>query len=244
MAIPEETVQSRGYETSNVNRRSIETANVFLQPVAPPSILGLFAFAGSTFVVAAWLAGWYGSAFSPFYFAPFVGIFGGVAQLIAAAWSFRARDGLATAFHGCWGAFFVGYALLYFMFSQRPQLIPMGGIFPELGMWFVVVAAISWVLSLAAMGRGIALAAVMMSVSGGATFAAIGLLAGVNWCSTLGGYLFILSALCALYDSTAQVLQEVYGHEVLKLGYTRRMLQEPGIMAGSGEPGVMHGQKL
>jgi hypothetical protein len=40
------------------------------------------------------------------------------------------------------------------------------------------------------------------------------------------------------------VLQEVYGHEVLKLGYTRRMLQEPGIMAGSGEPGVMHGQKL
>lgn len=261
MALPEENVQGRNYQNTNfqstnvqnpnydnstINRsidRPIENASVFLQPVAPPSILGLCAFACSTFVVAAWLAGWYGSAFSPFYIAPFVGIIGGGAQLLAASWSFRARDGLATAFHGCWGAFFLGYGLLYMMFSQRPQLVPMGSIFPELGILFIALAAVSWVLSLAAMGRGIAIAAVMMCVSGGATFAAIGLLTGITWCSMLGGYLFILSALCALYDATAQVLKEVYGHEVLKLGYSERVLSEPGVMVGTGEPGVIHGQR-
>ena len=34
---------------------------IFLQPIAAPSILGLFGFAGATFVVASNLAGWWGT---------------------------------------------------------------------------------------------------------------------------------------------------------------------------------------
>lgn len=259
MAFPEENMQGRFGETGTVgtsnvgnvessniyerNERRAAHASVFLQPVAPPSILGMFSFAGAAFIMAAWMAGWYGSGFSPFYVAPLIGILGGVVQLVAAVWCFRARDGLATAIHGTWGAFFLGYALLYGIFSLQPTLMPMGQVFPELGMWFVVLAAISWVLSLAAMGQRKVLAAVVMCVSAGATFAAIGLLAGVAWCETLGGYFLILSSLGALYDATAQVLKEIYGHEVLKLGYSQRILSEPGIMAGTGEPGVIHGQR-
>src|ERR671932_471950 len=37
-----------------------EHTRVFLQPIAAPSILGLFGFAAATFMVAANLAGWYG----------------------------------------------------------------------------------------------------------------------------------------------------------------------------------------
>jgi len=33
---------------------------VFLQPIAAPSVLGLFGFAGATFIVASNLAGWWG----------------------------------------------------------------------------------------------------------------------------------------------------------------------------------------
>lgn len=40
------------------------TARVVLQPIAPPSILGLFGFAAATFIVSAHLAGWYGDASS------------------------------------------------------------------------------------------------------------------------------------------------------------------------------------
>jgi uncharacterized protein len=38
-----------------------EHTRVMLQPIAAPSILGLFGFSGATFIVAAHLAGWYGS---------------------------------------------------------------------------------------------------------------------------------------------------------------------------------------
>jgi succinate-acetate transporter protein len=222
-----------------------DAARVFLQPIAAPSILGLFSFAGATFIMAAAMVGWFGTgtAFSPFYLAPFAAVFGGAAQLLAGMWAYRARDGVATALHGTWGAFFLAYGLLYLMFFLRPILRPVTFYFPELGLWFVVLAAISWVISLAAMGQRWALAAVVMSVSAAATLSAIGMLSGVAWLVTAGGYLFIISSLCALYDATAQVLKEVYGHEVLKLGYTQRVLSEPGIMVGAGEPGVIHGQR-
>jgi hypothetical protein len=38
---------------------------VFLQPIAAPSILGLYGFACATFVVTAYLVGWYGKPTSP-----------------------------------------------------------------------------------------------------------------------------------------------------------------------------------
>jgi hypothetical protein len=38
---------------------------VFLQPIAAPSILGLYGFACATFMVTAYLVGWYGKANSP-----------------------------------------------------------------------------------------------------------------------------------------------------------------------------------
>ncbi len=218
---------------------SLENAKVFLQPIAAPSILGMLAFAGSTFIIAAWMCGWFGSAMSPLYIAPFVGLFGGLVQLLAGMWAYRARDGVATAIHGTWGAFYLAYGLLQFMFFSRPALRPAGVLFPELGFWFITVAAISWVIALAAMGQRKALAAVVMFVSAGATFSAVGLLTGVAWCAIVGGYFFVISSLCALYDASAQVLKEVYGHEVLKLGYAHKV---PEIMAGTGEPGVIHGQ--
>src|SRR3954452_9009874 len=56
---------------------------VVLQPIAAPSVLGLFGFAGATFVVAANLAGWYGNTSTPGYLFPFAAFFGGVAQFLA-----------------------------------------------------------------------------------------------------------------------------------------------------------------
>src|SRR5579875_575049 len=83
---------------------------VFLQPIAAPSILGLFGFAGATFIVAANMAGWFGTPRSGIYIFPFAATFGGLAQLLAGVWAYRARDGIATAMHGTWGAFWLAYA--------------------------------------------------------------------------------------------------------------------------------------
>src|SRR4051794_29856080 len=86
----------------------VHQTRVFLQPIAAPSILGLFAFAASTFIVAANLAGWYGTPESLRYVFPFTTAFGGVTQLAAAMWAFRARDGVATAMHGTSGLVLAG----------------------------------------------------------------------------------------------------------------------------------------
>lgn len=218
-------------------------AQVFLQPIAAPSILGLFALAGSTFIMGAWMAGWYGSATSPYLVAPFVGIFGGLAQFFAGMWAFRARDGLASAIHGTWGSFFIGYGLLSVMLLVQPQLRPVGVAFPELGIYFVVVAVITWVATLAAMAQNKVLTTILTLLSAASTFAAFAFLSGALWAEVVAGYLMLFGSICACYEATAQVLKEVYGHEILKVGLTARMAQGPPIMVGTGEPGVIHGQR-
>ncbi|NED51990.1 hypothetical protein G3I24_13945, partial [Micromonospora aurantiaca] len=60
-----------------------DRTRVFLQPIAAPSILGLFGFAGATMMVGAWQAGWYGNAATPLILWPFVLFFGGLAQFLA-----------------------------------------------------------------------------------------------------------------------------------------------------------------
>ncbi len=61
----------------NQEIRTEKDAQVFLQPIAAPSILGLYGFAGATFMVSAWMAGWYGDVNTPVYLAPFAALFGG-----------------------------------------------------------------------------------------------------------------------------------------------------------------------
>jgi succinate-acetate transporter protein len=89
-----------------------ERTRIFLNPVAAPSILGLFGFMGATVMVAAWMAGWYGTPATPFTLWPFALTFGGFAQLLAGMWSYKARDGVATAMHGLWGSFWLAFGVI------------------------------------------------------------------------------------------------------------------------------------
>src|SRR5690242_18879976 len=118
----------------------IPPARVLLQPIAPPSILGLYGFAGATLIVAAHQAGLYGGSTSAQFLFPFAAFFGGLAQFMAGMWGYRARDGLATATHGMWGAFWMGYGVLQLLFAMHTLTEPTGR-FPELGWWFIALAA-------------------------------------------------------------------------------------------------------
>jgi succinate-acetate transporter protein len=88
----------------NENVATDAHAQIYLQPIAALSILGLYGLAGATFMVAAHMAHWFGTSATSLYLFPFAAIFGGLAQFLAGMWAFRARDGVATAVHGMWGS--------------------------------------------------------------------------------------------------------------------------------------------
>lgn len=216
----------------------------FLQPIAAPSILGLYGFAGSTLIVAAHLAGWYGTSETPVYLVPFTAFFGGLAQFLAGMWAYRARDGIATAMHGMWGSFWMGLGVLEIL-TVGGVIPPNEGAFPALGFWFIALAWITLMGAIAAMAENVALAVVLHTLWIGSALAAIAELLGIppgEGIHTIAGYVFIASAIAAWYTASALMFEGVFGRAVLPVGMTKKAQQAPAVAPGAGEPGVKHGQ--
>jgi succinate-acetate transporter protein len=215
---------------------------VFLQPIAAPSILGLYGLAGATFIVSALMCHWFGSTQSTLLMVPFAAMFGGLAQFLAGMWAYKARDGVATAIHGMWGAFWIAFGILALIFTNGKAPTPAGPFFPELGYWFIVLAAITWVCCGAAASENKALVTTLAFLAAGSTIAAIALLVGTEGLTILAGYLFMISSIAAWYTGSALMMNEAFGREVWSLGRSAQAQQMPGVAAGLGEPGVIRGQ--
>jgi hypothetical protein len=222
---------------------------VFLQPVAAPSILGLYGFAAATFIVTAYLVGWYGTPSSPLLIFPFATAAGGIAQGVAAVWAYRARDGLATAIHGIWAAFWLGYGFLNFMIALK--LIPApapGGAVPELGYWLFALAAITLAGALASLAESFSLSAVLFPLAVGAALLGVFYIDGGSGWEKVGGYVTMASAVTAFYGATAMMTASAFGRVVLPIGKYRHEAGQSGgqasypIQFALGEPGVKQGQ--
>lgn len=223
------------------------STRVVLQPIAAPSVLGLFGFAGATFMVAANIAGWYGSHNSGVYLFPFAAAFGGLAQFVAGVWSYRARDVLATAMHGMWGAFWIAYGILYAFVAAGDIVVPAGK-FPELAFWFFPLAAITAAGTIASLAENLGLTATLGTLATGSALLGVGYLAGGSGWLHTGGWVLIASAICATYTASAMMIKSTFGRVVLPLGEPRRDANIPGrqftrpIEYHDGEPGVKQGQ--
>ncbi|OLT37355.1 hypothetical protein BJF79_29620 [Actinomadura sp. CNU-125] len=226
---------------------------VFLQPVAAPSILGLFGFAGATMMVGAWQADWYGNPTTPLVLAPFVLMFGGLAQFLAGMWSYRAQDGLATAMHGMWGAFWLAWGLMWLLIAAGVFPVALAPAFGEsnaaFGFWFVPLAVITGFGALAATGRNMMLTLLLAALAVGAGFTAAGFFAGSTWPLRIGGWLFVVSAAIAVYTAAAMMMENTFGRTVMPLFKTRRGKYVPEGRGPSrpleyryGQPGVKIGQ--
>jgi succinate-acetate transporter protein len=224
-------------------------ARIFLQPVAAPSVLGLFGFAGATFMVAANLAGWFGNTTTaPLFLFPFVAIFGGVAQFAAGLWAYRARDALATAMHGTWRSFWIAYGLFWWLVANHTITPPAGSTFVPLGYWFIVLAAVTLSGTLASVAEGGALFSVLGTLSAGSILLAIAYLIGSSTLIAWGGWVLVVSAVLAWYTATAMLLAASTGRTVLPLFRWSRAANVPGrspfvpVQYAQGEPGVKMGQ--
>jgi succinate-acetate transporter protein len=221
---------------------------VYLSPIAAPSVLGLFGFAGATFIVAAHMAGWYGSGSTEGYLFPFAAMFGGLAQFLAGMWAYRARDAVATAMHGTWGSFWLAYGILQLLLVTG--VLHTGGTLDHaLGMWFLVLAAITLSGAVGAMLEGnLGVTAVLGTLTAGSVFAAIGFLGTTKGIQHLAGWLFVISSILAWYVATAMMWKAAAGRIVLPLFHTEKETNIPGkeptrpIELAWGEPGVKMGQ--
>lgn len=221
---------------------------VVLQPIAAPSILGLFGFAGATFIVAGHMAGWYGNPTTDLYLAPFAAFFGGLAQFLAGMWAYRARDAVATAMHGMWGSFWLAFGLLNLLVATG-QVTTGRTMDTAFGMWFVALAAITASGTLGALVEGsLGVTAVLGTLTAGSVLAAVGLLKGSTWTEHAAGWVFVVSAILAWYVATAMMLKAAAGRTILPLFKTEREANVPGqrptrpIQLEWAEPGVKMGQ--
>ncbi len=222
---------------------------VFLQPIAAPSILGLFGFSAATFMVTAYLVGWYGTSTSPLLIFPFATAAGGIAQGAAALFAYKARDALATAVHGIWAAFWLGYGFLNFMIALKliPAPAPHAAV-PELGYWFFALAAITLAGMIASLAENLALTSVLAPLwVGAALLGVFYIIGGAGW-EKAGGYVTMASAFTAFYTATAMMMAGTLGRVVFPLGKYHKAANVPGerpaypIQFELGEPGVKQGQ--
>jgi succinate-acetate transporter protein len=219
---PANQAGARFYRGAVPELEARDGARIVVQPIAPPSVLGLFGFAAATFIVAAHLAGWYGTSRSPEYLFPFAAVFGGLAQFIAGMWAYRARDALGTAMHGMWGSFWIAYGILFLLVAVGALTVPATGKFPELGFWFLALGAITLCGTLAAIGESFALVCVLGTLAAGSAFLAIHYLTGSGGWQTVAGWVLIASAILATYTATAMTLESSWGRAVLPLGKRAR----------------------
>jgi succinate-acetate transporter protein len=243
--------------TINESRRQTEldmardgvATRVFLQPIAAPSILGLFGFAGATFIVASNMAGWWGTPESGLALAPFAAMFGGLAQFLAGMWAYRARDAIATAMHGMWGAFWLAYGILNILIAAHALTAPTPWFHnPELGFWFFALAAITGSGAVASLAESLGLFSVLSTLAAGSGIAAGAFIYGSHGWVQVAGWVFVFSAGFAWYVATAMMLAAAGGMVLLPLGKYKRAANVPGrkpqrpIELEWAEPGVKMGQ--
>ena len=224
-------------------------SRIVLSPLAAPSILGLFGFFAATIMVATNIAGWWGDSKSGLAIWPFAMAAGGLAQFLAGMWAYRARDGLATAMHGIWGAFWIGYGIFQLLVATGvADATPLGNPDPGFAMWFVALAAITMMGALAALSESLSLFVVLGALAGGSGIFAAGLFSGDLTVERVAGWFFVVSAAAAWYTASAMMLAGTSGRTLLPLGKWSKdanvPLHEPmhPIEYAPGEPGVKAGQ--
>ena len=199
----------------------VQRTRIQLTPIAAPAVLGLFAFGGATWPVAAHLAGWYGGHDANAYLWEFGALFGGGGQLIAAIWSSRARHALGTGPFGMWGFWWLAWGLMVALDATGVLPLPKSAVFEPFGFWFITTGIITLFGMIAALRVNLGVVAVMFCAGTASLIVAAGKFVGSTALVHAGGADFFAAATFAVYTGAAIMLEEIWGHPVLWVGTTK-----------------------
>ena len=195
-----------------------------LAPAADPAPLGLAAFALTTFLLSADNAGWMGKA-TGLAWLGYAFAYGGLGQLLAGMWEFRNRNVFGATAFSTYGGFWIGLGLWALLVAPPPA-----------GAGPVAVAAhaaaaqkdIAWILLAFAIFNtymllwstavNTAVFAVFLTLELTEIILFIGNFAASSSIVKFGGYVGVLTALCAWYTSSAGVINGLRGTPFLPVG--------------------------
>ncbi|TQN33345.1 hypothetical protein FHX37_3360 [Haloactinospora alba] len=186
--------------------------------VADPGPLGLAAFASTTLVLSFVNAGLIDKSVELSTVLALALFYGGLVQLLAGMWEFRAGNTFGATAFPTYGAFWMAFALYVGVLADT---VPQAQQATATGMFLLVFTVVTGYLTVASLRTNTALTTVFVLLF--LTFAALttGELAGVDGLVTLGGWLGIATAAAAFYASFAGVLNATWKRTVLPVGSPR-----------------------
>ncbi|MHC3475440.1 acetate uptake transporter [Streptomyces sp. 7R007] len=181
-------------------------------PVADPGPLGLAAFAATTFVLSTFNADLIDDKKLVAVVLPLALFYGGLAQLLAGMWELRKGNTFAGTAFTSYGAFWLSYAA-YAKFVAGD--LPASTAHQASGLFLLVWAVFTVYMTVAATRTTGAVLAVFVTLS--ATFIVLSVADFAQSPNTLkaGGWLGLVTAVCAWYASFAGVTNSTYQRAVV-----------------------------
>jgi len=163
---------------------------------ANPAPLGLAAFALTTFVLSASNAGWFAGGATIVIGLAF--FYGGLGQLLAGMWEFRAGNTFGAAAFSSYGGFWLAFAWMV-----QNKDVPNE---TALGFFLLAWGIFTFLWLLGTLRTNLALIGVFLFLTLTFLALAIGALGGGTTWSQIGGYLGLITALIAWYTALAGML--------------------------------------
>ncbi len=186
---------------------------VMTAPAADPAPLGLAAFALTTFLLSAANAGWMGSATGNAWLG-YAFAYGGLCQLLAGMWEFRNRNVFGATAFSTYGGFWIGLGLWALLVAPTA-----GAKAGKDVAWILLAFAIfNTYMLLWSSQVNTAVFVVFLTLEATEVVLFIGNFAGNANIVKIGGYVGVLTALCAWYTSAAGVINGMRGKPFLPVG--------------------------
>jgi succinate-acetate transporter protein len=186
--------------------------NLSFKP-ANPGPLGLNCFALTTFLLSLVNAGIIDGEAAGHVWLTLALVLGGAVQVLAGMWEFKTQNVFAATAFSSYGGFWIGLGLIP-IFVNRGIIVNTEVNTTLLGWYLVAFTIFTFYMWIASFKTSRALAVVFTALLITFILLDIGHLVNPTF-NIAGGYIGIITALCAWYVSAAGVLNEVYGKVIL-----------------------------
>jgi len=205
--------------TVNDDRSAVPVAGI-----ADPAPLGLAAFALTTFLLSAANAKWMNSATGDAWLG-YAFAYGGLGQLLAGMWEFRNRNVFGATAFSTYGGFWIGLGLWRLLVAPPPAgagplavAAHAAAATHDLGWILLAFAIFNTYMLLWSTQANAAVFAVFLTLELTEIFLFIGFLGANSNVVKVGGYIGIVTAVCAWYASAAGVANGMGGRARVPVG--------------------------